>query len=63
MITNFNSLEQSIFAYKKRMGIEEMFRDFKQGGYDLEHTKLSGHRLYSLLLLITFSYSQATLIG
>ncbi len=63
LITNFNSLEQSIFAYKKRMGIEEMFRDFKQGGYDLEHTKLSGHRLYSLLLLITFSYSQATLIG
>jgi N12 class adenine-specific DNA methylase len=25
------------------MGIEEMFRDFKKGGYNLEDTQLTGH--------------------
>jgi hypothetical protein len=45
------------------MGIEEMFRDFKLGGYNLESTKLSGHRLYSLILLISLAYSQSTLAG
>jgi hypothetical protein len=34
---------------------EEMFRDFKKGGYDLERTKLIGHRLISLILLITLA--------
>ncbi len=27
-----------IVAYKKRFDIEEMFRDFKKGGYNLEST-------------------------
>lgn len=63
LLTNFEQLEHAISAYQKRMGIEEMFRDFKMGGYNLESTQLSGHRLYSLILLISLAYSQATLAG
>jgi len=63
ILTNLNSLEQAIANYQKRMGIEEMFRDFKKGGYDLERTKLTGHRLISLILLITLAYSSSTLAG
>jgi len=63
ILTNLNSLEQAIATYQKRMGIEEMFRDFKKGGYDLERTKLTGHRLISLILLITLAYSSSTLAG
>ena len=63
LLTNFDQLEQAVSAYQKRMGIEEMFRDFKMGGYNLESTKLSGHRLYSLILLISLAYSQATIAG
>ncbi len=40
-----------------------MFRDFKKGGYDLERTKLTGHRLTSLIILITLAYSMATFSG
>ena len=63
IITNLTSLAQTIDAYKKRFGIEEMFRDFKKGGYDLERTKLTGNRLTSLILLITLAYSMATFSG
>jgi hypothetical protein len=63
IITNLKSLDETIDAYKKRFCIEEMFRDFKKGGYDLERTKLTEHRLTSLILLITLSYSMATFSG
>lgn len=63
ILTNLKGLDEAIESYQKRMGIEEMFRDFKKGGYDLERTKLTGHRLVSLILLITLAYSSATLVG
>ncbi len=63
ILTNLNSLYEVINAYQKRFGIEEMFRDFKSVGYNLEGTKVTGHRLMSLILLITLAYSQATLSG
>jgi hypothetical protein len=63
ILTNFKTIEQTIEAYQKRFSIEEMFRDFKKGGYNLERTKLTGHRLTSLILLITLAYSQATFSG
>jgi hypothetical protein len=63
LLTNFSDLGQSIKAYQQRMGIEEMFRDFKKGGYNLEGTKLDGKRLLSLIMLITFAYTEATLLG
>jgi hypothetical protein len=34
------------------VSIEEMFRDYKSGGYYLEGTGLKGQRLLALILLI-----------
>ncbi len=66
ILTNLNSLDESLNAYQKahrlrrgflgvkteqeRFGIEEMFRDFKSGGYNLEGTKVSDKRLMTLIL-------------
>lgn len=63
ILTSLDSLELALSAYQKRFGIEEMFRDFKSGGYNLEGTQVSGERLISLILLITLAYSSATLAG
>lgn len=41
ILTNLDSLAAATSAYSKRMGIEEMFRDFKRGGYNLEITRVS----------------------
>jgi hypothetical protein len=50
-------------AYKQRMGIEEMFRDCKIGGYELEGTTLKGNRLINMILLMTLSYLEAIFQG
>jgi hypothetical protein len=63
IVTNLNSLSTATNAYAKRMGIEEMFRDFKGGGYNLEITRVNDRRLISLVLLICLSYSLSTFIG
>jgi hypothetical protein len=48
-----SACQQRINAYKQRMGIEEMFRDCKTGGYDIEGTSLKGNRLINMILLMT----------
>ena len=63
ILTNLNSLSAAIDSYAKRMGIEEMFRDFKGGGYNLEITRVNDRRLISLVLLICLSYSLSTFVG
>ncbi|MBF2063910.1 MAG: IS4 family transposase [Calothrix sp. C42_A2020_038] len=63
ILTNLDNLESAIASYKKRFDIEEMFRDFKSGGYNLEDTNVSGNRLISLILIIAFAYSSATFKG
>src|SRR5579883_2601094 len=63
ILTNFETLELAIGAYKKRFNIEEMFRDFKKGGYNLEDTNVDGDRLISLILLISIAYTSATISG
>lgn len=63
ILTNLTSKEAAIAAYRKRFGIEEMFRDFKSGGYNLEDTNVTGKRLISLILLIAIAYSSATFKG
>jgi hypothetical protein len=45
------------------MGIEEMFRDYKTGGYNLEGTSLTGDRLIKMILLMTLAYSSAVFQG
>ncbi len=63
ILTNLDSLSDAIIAYQKRFDIEEMFRDCKSGGYNLEGTQVSGQRLIVLILLITIAYSTATIEG
>ena len=63
ILTNFDSLEYAILAYRRRFDIEEMFRDFKKGGYNLEDTNVKGERFISLVLLIAIAYSCATIQG
>lgn len=63
ILTNLGSLDLAITSYRKRFGIEEMFRDFQKGGYNLESTKVSGQRLVSLLILISVAYTISTFSG
>ena len=63
ILTNLDSLSSAITAYRKRFDIEEMFRDCKIGGYNMEGTKVSDQRLIVLILLITIAYSTATMQG
>jgi hypothetical protein len=34
ILTSLGGLQAAVDAYAKRFGIEEMFRDFKGGGYN-----------------------------
>lgn len=63
ILTDLGSLPAAITAYKQRMGIEEMFRDYKTGGYNLEGTSLTGERLIKMILLMTLAYSSAVFQG
>jgi hypothetical protein len=63
ILTSLTDMSSAITAYKKRFNIEEMFRDFKSGGYNLEDTNVSGSRLISGILIISFADSIATFAG
>jgi hypothetical protein len=63
ILTNLSSLEAAMSSYQRRVSIEELFRDWKSGGYDLEKTQLSGTRLLGLLVLLTIAYSHTSLQG
>ncbi|MGB8698932.1 MAG: IS4 family transposase [Thermosynechococcaceae cyanobacterium] len=63
ILTNFESLDLAISAYQKRFDIEEMFRDFKKGGYNLEETQVVEKRLSVLIMLIAIAYVTASLEG
>ena len=45
------------------MGIEEMFRDCKSGGYNLEGSGLRGDRLIKIILLMAIAYTWAIFQG
>ena len=63
ILTNFDNLESAISASKRRFDIEEMFRDFKKGGYNLEETNVKGERFLTLVLLIAIAYTGSTIQG
>jgi Transposase DDE domain len=63
ILTNLTTIESAIAAYRQRFDIEEMFRDWKLGGYHLEGTKLTGERFIGLVVLLTIAYSIATITG
>jgi hypothetical protein len=45
------------------MGIEEMFRDCKKGGDNLEGSGLRGERLIKMILLMAIAYTCAIFQG
>ncbi len=51
LVTNLSSLKLALAAYRKRTGIEAMFKDCKTGGYNLEKCQGNEQRLLSLVLL------------
>jgi len=61
ILTNLDRLEAAI-KLKKRFGIEQMFRDFKSGGYNLESTNVRS-AVAALILIITLAYTAATIQG
>lgn len=63
IMSNLADLESTLTAYSYRMGIEQMFRDWKKGGYNLEGTKLSGQRLIAMMILVSLAYYMAILKG
>ena len=63
IITNLDDSNEVIKLYKKRAGIEAMFRDYKSGGYNLEGSKANIVRLTNLILLIAIAYISACLEG
>ncbi|WP_017327058.1 IS4 family transposase [Synechococcus sp. PCC 7336] len=63
IMSNLTDLDGVLKAYSCRMGIEEMFRDWKKGGYNLEDSKLTGKRFISMALLVSLAYYMATFKG
>jgi Transposase DDE domain len=63
ILTSLVDLQTAVDAYAKRFGIEEMFRDFKGGGYNLEKTNLTGDRLSNLLILLSLAYLKSIIQG
>ena len=63
ILTNMSSAPEAISAYKKRFNIEEMFRDYKSGGYNMEGSNVIGKRFISLVIIISFAYLASTIQG
>ncbi|MGL5065069.1 MAG: IS4 family transposase [Microcoleus sp.] len=63
ILTSLADIQAAVDAYAKRFGIEEMFRDFKGGGYNLEKTNLTGERLSKLLVLLSLAYLKSIIQG
>ena len=53
----------ALSAYKQRMGLEEMFRDCKAGGYNLEGSGLREDRLVKMILLMAIASTSAIFEG
>lgn len=63
LLTNLGDLATTVKAYKKRFGIEAMFRDCKTGGYNLEGSQASPDKLVRLILLIAIAMTSAWIQG
>jgi hypothetical protein len=63
ILTNLDSLSETLAVYRTRMGIEALFKDCKTGGYNLEDSQACSQRLSSLILLIAIAYTCAVFQG
>ena len=68
LINNLSNLKQTIKAYKKRMGIEAMFKDCKSGGYNKERCQgkdqrlTDGHKYLKPMSYLSFTFQGSKLI-
>ena len=51
ILTNLDDLHGAITAYQKRFSIEQMFKDMKTSGYNLEKTKVNDTRFFCFITL------------
>ena len=63
VLTNLLTLKQALAVYRRRWGIEQLFKDCKSGGYHLEDSRVNDARFLALVLVIVLAYSLATLQG
>jgi hypothetical protein len=57
LLTTFSDLNTAVQTYATIFQLEEMFRDFKLSGFNLELTQLNGSRFDAWFLLLTLVYS------
>ncbi|MBW4418960.1 MAG: IS4 family transposase [Myxacorys californica WJT36-NPBG1] len=60
LLTNLETAEAALKRYALRFRIEGMFKDFKSGGYDMEHCHVNHERFLALLGLIAIAYTIST---
>ena len=63
ILTNLSDVKQVMAIYRCRWGIEQLFKDCKTGGYNLEDTRVNNQRFLALVLLIALAYTLATFHG
>ena len=63
LLTTFSDLNTAVQTYATRFQLEEMFRDFKLYGFNLELTQLNGSRFDAWFLLLTLVYSTLAFTG
>jgi hypothetical protein len=63
ILTNLSKVKQVMAIYRCRWGIEQLFKDCKTGGYNLEATQVNDQRFLALVLLIALAYALATFHG
>ena len=61
LLTTLPDINSAVQAYATRFQIEEMFRDYKSYGFNLELTQLTGSRFDTWFLLLTLVYSTVVL--
>ena len=63
ILTTLPNLTTAIQTYATRFQLEEMFRDYKSYGFNLELSQLNGSRFDNWFLLLTLVYSVMAFIG
>ena len=57
LLTTFADLSTTVETYAARFQLEEMFRDYKSYGFNIELTQLNGSRFDAWFLRVTLVYS------
>lgn len=59
LLTDLDNANEVVNLYKRRWGIEAMFKDYKTGGYNIEEAKMKSERLEKMLIVIAIAYTIA----